>query len=102
MSGGMYADGGGLWLRVSEWGTKAWLFRYMRFGKRHHMGLGPLHTVNLKEARERARQARQLILDGRDPLEVKREHIVSEKLAAVKLLTFAEVANQYLSTKVER
>jgi hypothetical protein len=39
----MYADGGGLMLQVSESGTKAWLFRYMRFGKRHHLGLGPLH-----------------------------------------------------------
>jgi Phage integrase central domain len=31
------------------------------------MGLGPVHTVNLAEARMRARQARQLILDGKDP-----------------------------------
>ena len=37
------------------------------------MGLGALHTVSLGEARERARQARQILLDGDDPLEVKRK-----------------------------
>src|SRR5262245_5005840 len=28
---GYYGDGNGLWLQVSEWGTKAWIFRYQRF-----------------------------------------------------------------------
>jgi hypothetical protein len=68
---GRYSDGHGLWLQVSEAGTKAWLFRYMINGRARHMGLGPLHTVNLAEARARARQARQLLLDGKDPIEVK-------------------------------
>ena len=68
---GRYSDGHGLWLQVSPSGTKAWLFRYMINGQARHMGLGPLHTVNLAEARVRARQARQLILDGKDPIEVK-------------------------------
>ena len=68
---GRYSDGHGLWLQISQSGTKAWLFRYMINGRARHMGLGPLHTVNLAEARVRARQARQLILDGKDPIEVK-------------------------------
>jgi integrase len=70
---GRYSDGHGLWLQVSSSGTKAWLFRYMIDGRARHMGLGPLHTVSLAEARTRARQARQLILDGKDPIEVKYE-----------------------------
>ena len=37
------------------------------------MGLGPLHTVTLAEARERARGARQTLLDGDDPIEKKRK-----------------------------
>lgn len=48
---GRYADGLGLYLQVSEPGTKAWLFGYMRFGKAHQMGLGALHAVSLAEAR---------------------------------------------------
>ena len=68
---GRYSDGHGLWLQVSKTGTKAWLFRYMIDGRARHMGLGPVHTVNLAEARIRARQARQLLQDGKDPIEVK-------------------------------
>jgi Arm DNA-binding domain len=29
---GRYSDGHGLWLQISESGTKAWLFRYMLKG----------------------------------------------------------------------
>ena len=50
---GRYSDGHGLWLQISQSGTKAWLFRYMINGRARHMGLGPLHTVNLAEARVR-------------------------------------------------
>jgi hypothetical protein len=30
---GRYGDGGGLFLQVSKWGTKAWIFRYERDGR---------------------------------------------------------------------
>src|SRR4026207_1809444 len=63
---GRYADGHNLWLQISENGGKSWVLRYMLDGKARHMGLGPLHTVSLAEARERAREARKLLLDGRD------------------------------------
>ena len=43
----------------------------MRNGHARQLGLGPLHSVSLQEARNRAREARQLILDGRDPIEVR-------------------------------
>ena len=70
---GRYCDGLGLWLQVSQFGTKAWLFRYTRHGRARQMGLGPLHTVSLAEARDRARLARQVLLDGDDPIEIKRK-----------------------------
>ena len=38
---GRYCDGLGLWLQVSQFGTKAWLFRYTRHGRARQMGLGP-------------------------------------------------------------
>jgi len=97
---GAYSDGGGLYLQVSKWGTKAWIFRYERLGKRHLMGLGPLHTVSLAEARTRARQARQLILDGKDPLDIKRDNKVAEMLSKAKEKTFEECAEEYLRVKV--
>jgi Arm DNA-binding domain len=40
---------------------------------RHRMGLGPTHTITLAAARERARQLREQIVMGVDPLAAKRE-----------------------------
>lgn len=54
---GMYADGGGLYLQVSESGTKSWIFRFAARGKTRDMGLGSLHTIGLAEARRSPRSA---------------------------------------------
>jgi len=51
---GRYADGGGLYLQVSDNEAKSWLFRFMLNGKSRQMGLGSLHTVSLVEARDEA------------------------------------------------
>ena len=91
---GRYSDGHGLWLQVSSSGTKAWLFRYMIDGRARHMGLGPLHTVSLAEARTRARQARQLILDGKDPIEVKYE--AREARRSPGAMVFKEAAQRFI------
>ena len=60
---GKLHDGDGLYLSCHRDGSKSWVFRYGAQGKRH-CGLGPLHTITLMEARERARKCRQLLLDG--------------------------------------
>ena len=51
---GYYCDGGGLYLQVSDSGSKSWIFRYTLNGKNRHMGLGPFHTVSLADARHAA------------------------------------------------
>ena len=51
---GRYADGGGLYVFIPRAGDRFWTFRYMRQGKARELGLGPLHSVSLVEARERA------------------------------------------------
>ena len=93
---GRYGDGGGLWLQVSKGATKAWLFRYTYGGKARQMGLGPVHTITLAEAREKAREARKLLLDGKDPLADKAVRTGAAKLAAAKSLTFRHFAEQYI------
>ena len=65
---GYHADGAGLHLCVKASGGKSWIFRYRFGGKEREMGLGPLHTVSLAEAREKALAQRKLLLDGVDPL----------------------------------
>jgi hypothetical protein len=52
-------DGGNLWVSVTNDGAgKSWVFRWTVPGARRErmMGLGPVHTVDLDEAREKARE----------------------------------------------
>lgn len=93
---GRYCDGLGLWLQVSQFGTKAWLFRYTRHGRARQMGLGALHTVSLAEARERARQARQVLLDGDDPLEIKRKKRDEARAETADRILFKDAAQRFL------
>lgn len=94
---GRYRDGlvKGLLLQISESGAKSWLLRYELHGRERMMGLGPAADFNLKEARERARSARQLLADGVDPLDVKRQRRAQAEAAAAKALSFREAAQRY-------
>jgi integrase len=62
------SDGGGLLLQVKPSGSRTWLFRFMRDGKRRDMGLGKYPAVGLAKAREKARDAAKLARDGQDPI----------------------------------
>jgi integrase len=93
---GMYGDGGGLYLQVTEGadGTprKSWLFRYAATGRERQMGLGPLRDVPLAEARDRALAARELRRAGKDPI-TEREALRAEaSLVKAKTMSFDECA----------
>jgi integrase len=94
----MHGDGGNLWLQVTETGARTWLFRFRHAGKARAMGLGPLHTVSLAEARTKARECRRSLLEGIDPLEARRAARAEERLAAATALTFRECAERYIAT----
>lgn len=66
---GMYPDGGDLYLKVVPPGSKTWVFRYMLGGRRRDMGLGALRDLDLAGAREAAREARELVAAGIDPID---------------------------------
>lgn len=93
---GLYGDGGGLTLQITKGGVKSWLFRYMLNGKAHGMGLGPLHTVSLAEARLKALDARKLLLDGLNPLQVKKQQRQETALQRAKMMTFDQCAKAYI------
>ena len=93
---GMYADGGGLYLRVAEGGSKQWVFRYAAGTRDRDMGLGPVHTLTLPEAREKAREARLLRLDGIDPIEAKRARIAALRAADARAMTFKQCAEGFI------
>jgi integrase len=91
---GLYLDGGGLYLRVGPTGSKSWIFRYRHDGKSTDMGLGPVRTVSLAEARRRAQRCRLRRLDGLDPLRERRQ----ARQPATPHVTFAECAAQYIAS----
>ncbi len=95
---GLYADGLGLYLQVAPGGSKSWLFRFMRDGRARKMGLGSVHTVPLKEARERATECRKLLLDDIDPIEARKAQRTANRLAEAKAMTFKECADGYIAS----
>jgi integrase len=94
---GLHTDGGGLYLQVSRYNTKAWIFRFKQNKKSRQMGLGPIHTVSLAMAREKAGECRNLLRDGIDPIEQRRAVKAAKGLETAKMMTFKECANTYIS-----
>jgi integrase len=94
---GYYGDGDGLVLQVSSSGTKSWIFRYKRNGRQKEMGLGSLRQVDLATARAKARECRNLLLEGRDPLEERRDAARARRAEAAKATTFDQCADAYIA-----
>jgi integrase len=95
---GLHADGGGLYLRVSESGSKAWIFRYGKNGKYHDLGLGATHTISLPRARELARGCRERVWSGIDPITHRRASLAEQKASDAKAITFKECADAYIAS----
>ncbi len=95
---GKYGDGGGLWLQVSAFETKSWLFRFMLDGRSREMGLGSVQNVSLKKARKKAEKCRELLADGIDPIEHRKVEKQREEVEKAKKKTFAECAELYIAS----
>jgi integrase len=94
---GIYSDGGNLYLQIRGDGEyKSWLFRYMRHGESHDMGLGPLHTVSAADARAKAQKCRTMLLNGITPLDAKKDEAAAARQAATKGTTFEACATAYI------
>jgi integrase len=61
------------------------------------MGLGPFHTVTLAEARLKAKECRQALLNRHDPLELKR-YCTGRSIGACAQMTFDQCATAYIAT----
>jgi integrase len=98
----LFCDGAGLWLVVSRGKDgqtcKAWMFRFLSrpCGRERQMGLGSLHTIGVTEAREMARQARLLVLQGKDPIDERNASKAAAVAARAERVTFAEAMEAYL------
>ncbi len=86
---GVLGDGGGLYLRTKKTGTKSWIFVWKKDGRRNETGLGAYPDVGLARARERATRCRELVADGRNPVEERRKETEP---------TFAACADMFLAS----
>ena len=93
---GLYGDGNGLYLQVSNRNTKAWVFRFMMAGRPRKMGLGEVARVKLADARKKAMAAHSLVVDGIDPIEDRKERKAQAAAEKAKSMTFKECAKGYI------
>jgi integrase len=94
---GMYADGGGLYLRVTDTGAKNWVLRFMLDRRPRWMGLGPLALYGLQDARNRSLDARRKRHEGIDPIEARRAERARKRLDEAKAFTFKQCAESYIA-----
>lgn len=94
---GRHADGGNLYLSISANGGKRWTLMYRQDGKQREMGLGSARDVTLKQARERASEARKLLAEGLDPLARRTANLAAER----RVPTFGDVADDYVSAMAD-
>lgn len=84
--------------------TAFWVYRYTRAGRMREMGLGRArgtNAVTLAEAREAAGKLFRAVRAGRDPLDDKladaARTVAEAQDAAIRRVTFQEVAESYIS-----
>ena len=95
---GWYPDGRGLYLQVSNTGTKSWVYRYEKDGKERRHGLGSFLDVSLENARNAADHSRQLRRNGIDPIDHNRKLETNRLLETAKGVTFKECAIAYIDS----
>jgi integrase len=97
----LIGDGGGLWLQITRGEgdhlRRSWTFRYEINGKRREMGLGPLSTRGLAEARTRAKELRLQLLDNTDPLEARGAARRARLAEAARTMTFRQCADAFVN-----
>ena len=91
---GRYGDGDGLYLVVSKTGSRSWICRVQKDGRRRDVGIGSEKKVKLADARERAANIRRLVESGLDPIieRKKAAGIPTFKQMAIKMLEFRKNA----------
>ena len=102
---GFYSDGGGLYLQVSTFNaSKSWVFKYTLHGRRRGMGMGPVDTLSLAEARRLAEKLREQVRNGIDPIEAKQTEAKARKAARAELdrrKTFKDCAEIVIAQKAD-
>lgn len=95
---GLHFVGGvaGLALKVQPSGAKSWMLRISVAGKRRDMGLGGFPDVTLADARRRAREEREKVDKGIDPIDERKAATSRLRAEHAKAITFKASALAYI------
>lgn len=98
---GFVAVGGvsGLSLQITPTGARSWILRVKVGGKRRDMGLGAFPGVSLAKARVKAREARESIEQGNDPILTRERAQSLLRAEQASVVTFEKAAHDYLKVK---
>lgn len=98
---GLHFVGGvaGLALQVLPSGGRTWILRVSIGGRRRDMGLGGYPDVTLAGAKDAARNARELIREGVDPIERAKAARKALQAASARGLTFQQAAEAYIASQ---
>jgi integrase len=89
----------GLLLQVKPSGAKSWIYRTQVAGKRRNIGLGGFPDVTLSQARDKARETRDKIKEGIDPVEHSKAVKRGLRAAQMATITFADAMGKYIAMK---
>jgi Arm DNA-binding domain len=92
-------DRDGLYLEISPRGGKWWRLKYRYAGKEKRVSLGVYPEVNLKKARARTIDARQLLAAGVDPSENRRAAKAAQVQGAAN--SFEVVAREWIDQQMK-
>ena len=99
----MIAVGGvaGLYMQVTPKNGKTWVLRVLVGEKRRDIGLGGFPTVTLAQARDKAREARDMIARGIDPVEERKAAKARLTLAQRRGMLFKDAVDKALAAKLD-
>ena len=99
----MFSVGGvpGLHLQLTPKDGRSWVLRAKVGPARRDIGLGGFPAVTLAQARDKARDARNKIDQGIDPIEERKAAKAALAAAKRRGMTFADALDKFLSTKLE-
>ena len=86
----------GLLLQVTDSGARSWILRVTVGNRRRDVGLGAYPAVTLAQAHEKARQARESINQGNDPVVTRERAQSALRAEQVAATTFEDAAIAYI------
>jgi integrase len=89
----------GLYLKVTDTGSKSWVLRATVAGTRREIGLGAYPGVGLADAHKKAQQTRDEIAGGVDPVMQKREAASRLRASQALEMTFEDAAKRFIKAK---